>query len=209
MSGRECRKQAPTAAATTSKSTSSNDDHLEEIKLLNESEIKYDIYVLNETNDLDAFYQEMLDYIVKLNGNYIWNNEKFSLTRPQRLNETCFLCSGSLDFGDNLEDEWFVVYLIFKLTSKFKRKLCAQVKDFDGEFLLIHAANFLPKWASSAADNCMNNRVFMFDGQLHIIPPATNPSQVTYLPAAGSIDTGYNGAKIVSGRTLGEKSITF
>jgi hypothetical protein len=176
------------------------EENLEEIKLLNENEIKYDIYVLNEGNgngDIVTFYQEMLDYIEKLNGNYIWNNEKFNLNRPQPLNDTCSVCSGTLDFGDNLEDEWFVVYLIVKLSTKFSKRLCAQVKDYDGEFLLIHVANFLPQWASSAANNCMDNRVFIYNGQLHIIPPATNPSQVTYLPASGSIDTGYSGAKIV------------
>ena len=185
---------------TKSKLCSSNEENLEEIKLFNENEIKYDIYILNETNnstDIATFYQEMLDYIEKLNGNYIWNNEKFNLNRPQPLNESCFVCSGTLDFGDNLEDEWFVVYLIMKLSTKFTKKICAQVKDYDGEFLLIHAANFLPQWASSAADNCMNNRVYIFNGQLHIIPPATNPSQVTYFPASGSIESGYNGAKIV------------
>ena len=34
-------------------------------------------------------------------------------------------------------------------------------------------------------------------GQLHVIPPATTPAQITYLPASGRIDTGYHGAKIV------------
>ena len=148
----------------------SSQQNLEEIKLLNENEIKYEIYILNEASssstsqDIDSIYQEMLAYIEKLTTKYTWNNEKFNLARPSRVHEPYFVCTGTLDFGDNLEDEWFVVYLIVKLTAKFGKKLCAQVNDYDGEFLLIHTANYLPEWASSAADNCMQNRVFIHEG---------------------------------------------
>ncbi len=38
-----------------------------------------------------------------------------------------------------------------------------------------------------SGDGCMENRVFLFTGQLHMIPPASKPSEITYLPAAGPI----------------------
>jgi hypothetical protein len=166
---------------------------------LNESQIEYKIFLFtNENEDIHKFYQEIIEYIEQLSQHYIWNNEKFQLKKPiESNNNNCYLSYGCIDFGDNLEDEWFIVYILYKLTSKFSNKLVAQTKDQDGDFLLIHAANHLPDWASSAADDCMNNRVFIYNGKLHMIPPATNPSQITYLPAAGPISNSFAGAKII------------
>jgi hypothetical protein len=39
-------------------------------------------------------------------------------------------------FGDNVEDEWFIVWLLLALTEKFPGA-AARVWDDDGEFLLI------------------------------------------------------------------------
>jgi hypothetical protein len=166
---------------------------------LNESQIEYKIYLfIRENEDVQILYQEIIEYIEQLSQHYIWNNEKFQLKKPiESNNSNCYLSSGCIDFGDNLEDEWFIVFILFKLTSKFSKQLVAQTRDQDGDFLLIHAANYLPDWASSAADDCMNNRVFIYNGKLHMIPPATNPSQITYLPAAGPISNSYAGAKTV------------
>lgn len=170
---------------------------------LDESQVEFKVFICtqnlpeSQANPLDL-YEQMLDYVESLTASYIWNNEKFYINKPvkatsdQQIDYTCFGC---VDFGDNLEDEWFIVYLLFKLTEKFN--IIAKVNDFDGEFLLIHSANYLPAWASSAADNCMNNRVFIYQGALHLIPPATNPSQITYLPAYGSIQDSLHGAKVV------------
>lgn len=64
-----------------------------------------------------------------------------------------FLCLGSVpphlggctEFGDYVEDEWFIVYLLQQITKTFP-ELAAKVGDNDGEFLLIEAADYLPKW---------------------------------------------------------------
>lgn len=58
-------------------------------------------------------------------------------------------------FGDNIEDEWFIVYLVKNIT-KLYTNIVVQIKDSDGEFLLIEAANYLPSWANS---NTTENRV--------------------------------------------------
>lgn len=50
-------------------------------------------------------------------------------------------------FGDNIEDEWFIAYLVFKLTE-VHNGLIVQIEDNDGDFLLIEAADFLPIWAN-------------------------------------------------------------
>lgn len=54
-------------------------------------------------------------------------------------------------YGENIEDEWFIVDLLFKLT-KMHKGLIARVIDSDGEFMLIEAANVLPPWANP--DTC-------------------------------------------------------
>lgn len=50
-------------------------------------------------------------------------------------------------FDDNIQDEWFVVSLLFELTRKIEG-LVVRVVDADGEFMLIEAAEHLPQWAN-------------------------------------------------------------
>ena len=44
-----------------------------------------------------------------------------------------------------MADEWLIVYLLRELSNKFP-DAWIRVYDTDGEFLLIEAANTLPKW---------------------------------------------------------------
>ncbi|OBS76089.1 hypothetical protein A6R68_17452 [Neotoma lepida] len=64
---------------------------------------------------------------------------------------------GMTKFGDNIEDEWFIVYVIKQITKAFP-ELVARIEDNDGEFLLIEAADFLPKWLDP--DNSANRVTF-------------------------------------------------
>ena len=52
---------------------------------------------------------------------------------------------GRTDYGDAVEDEWLIVYVIRELSKQFPR-VWIRVVDTDGEFLLIEAANVLPRW---------------------------------------------------------------
>lgn len=54
---------------------------------------------------------------------------------------------GITHYGDNIEDEWFIVFLLLHLTKEIEG-LVVRVADSDGEFLLIEAADALPKWAT-------------------------------------------------------------
>lgn len=65
-------------------------------------------------------------------------------------------------YGENIQDEWFIVELLFHLTKQF-RGLVARVVDSDGEFMLIEAADHLPQWANP--DTCMQ-RVSMTNANL-------------------------------------------
>jgi hypothetical protein len=51
---------------------------------------------------------------------------------------------GTLHYGISLQDEWFLVWCLFEISKTFDCQI--QVHDNDGEFLLIEAADHLPKW---------------------------------------------------------------
>jgi hypothetical protein len=78
-----------------------------------------------------------------------------------------------------MDDEWFITFLLFEISKQFKNCII-NVKDNDGEFLLIEAANYLPKWLEP--ENC-ENRVFIYQGKVHIIPYPTTPYELMLFPA--------------------------
>ena len=60
---------------------------------------------------------------------------------------------GRTNYGDSIEDEWVIVYLLRELTKRHK-DIWVKVADSDGEFLLIEAAGTLPAWIEpDVADN--------------------------------------------------------
>ncbi|KAK7266638.1 hypothetical protein RIF29_19287 [Crotalaria pallida] len=73
---------------------------------------------------------------------------------------------GHLRFGNNLNDEWFSFFLLFHISRCFP-SLSLRVWDSDGEFLLIEAALHLPRWLNL---DTADHRVFIHNGDLHIIP---------------------------------------
>ena len=68
---------------------------------------------------------------------------------------------GVSHFGDNIQDEWFLTSLVFKLTREIPG-LIARVVDSDGEFMLIEAANHLPEWASPETCEQRVRIIFIF-----------------------------------------------
>jgi hypothetical protein len=60
---------------------------------------------------------------------------------------------GQTAYGDSVEDEWLIVYILKELSKQFP-EVWVKVVDTDGEFLLIEAANALPRWLNpEIADN--------------------------------------------------------
>lgn len=76
---------------------------------------------------------------------------------------------GLTNYGDSVEDEWLIVYILRELTKQFP-DLWVKVVDTDGEFLLIEAANALPRWLNpEIADNRVCN-FFFFSLKNHSNP---------------------------------------
>lgn len=115
---------------------------------------------------LQQYLEQILAQLAPLLASYIWQNQPFNLRLKSKKGNTPAHIGGKTHFGDNIEDEWFIVYLIKNITKQFP-ELAARVEDNDGEFILIEAADFLPKWLKPE-NSC--NRVFFYQGKLCIIP---------------------------------------
>ncbi|KAG2462809.1 ECD protein, partial [Polypterus senegalus] len=144
-------------------------------------------------NILQQYVERILARFAPLLVQYIWQYQPFNINYVPDKEDVPAHIGGSTNFGDNVEDEWFIVYLVQEITKEFP-KLVAKIEDNDGEFLLIEAAEYLPKWLNPESSN---NRVFIFQGELHIIPvPKTederlwlsegNPSILQALKIIGS-----------------------
>lgn len=81
---------------------------------------------------------------------------------------------GRTDYGDAIEDEWLIVYILRELT-KSHPNLWVRVADTDGEFLLVEAASVLPKWLDPEIDHY---RVWIHQSELLIISPQSSESSL-------------------------------
>ncbi|KAL1959796.1 hypothetical protein VTO42DRAFT_941 [Malbranchea cinnamomea] len=96
---------------------------------------------------------------------YIWQRDSFKLELTKE--DGFYLLRGRTEYGDSIEDEWVIVYLLRELTVKYPN-LWVKVTDSDGEFLLVEAAGTLPAWLEP---NIADNRVWIHKGLLRIIKP--------------------------------------
>jgi hypothetical protein len=143
----------------------------------------YAVYPLPPSTDLPppallaslrSLHLSLLDRLAPFLSSHLLHRDPFTLSLPADLASPCALCAsppvphlhGALRFGDSLPDEWFAVSLLFALTRAFP-DIVARAWDSDGEFLLIEAAFALPRWLDP---DTAPNRVFIFRGELHILP---------------------------------------
>ena len=130
------------------------------IDVLKENTVGYKIF-LPTVDDLHDIRTKIMEMIAPFTAQYIWHKEPFNIDVVNH----CLI--GSVDFGDNIEDEWFIVFILFQISNRFEETVM-EVVDDDGQFLLIEAADMLPKWM--CPDSCLN-RVFIHRGNIHVISP--------------------------------------
>ena len=151
------------------------DDQLESRKLLSE---------------LETVRKAAVQLCDRFTKDYIWQRDAFQLQVKNDKGLT-FL-QGTTDYGDSVEDEWLVVFLLRELTKSFPN-VWARVFDSDGEFLLVEAANVLPKWLSPEIDT---NRVWIHRGKLWILPLAASSGEkrpLSLSESVGFLKTGPDG----------------
>ncbi|KAK4136204.1 SGT1-domain-containing protein [Trichocladium antarcticum] len=154
------------------------DDGFEGFQMrLAEDCVEYMLFVIRDKTDsqfpsLETVKKAADQKLEELAKDYIWQREPFKLeTKVQKGLGLPYL-QGTTRYGDNVEDEWLIVYLLRELSKSFP-SLWVRVADSDGEFLLIEAAKVTPKWLSPENDT---NRVWIHDGKLLIIPLSNNIS---------------------------------
>ena len=94
-------------------------------------------------------------YLEQWTRDYIWQRDSFVLVpcEPSAADAddtgsvSCLY--GRVYWGENIDDEWFVVWLLQQLTLRWPA-LVASVADNDGQFLLIEAAMTIPRWLKPA-----------------------------------------------------------
>ncbi|XP_064450893.1 protein ecdysoneless homolog isoform X1 [Mirounga angustirostris] len=151
-----------------------------------EDTVEYHLFLIpDEPKDPEKHKEILQKYIERIMTQfapmlvpYIWQNQPFNLKYKPGKGDVPAHMFGMTKFGDNIEDEWFIVYVVKQITKEFP-EIVARIEDNDGEFLLIEAADFLPKWLDP--DNSAN-RVFFHRGELCIIPAPRKPGAVSWLP---------------------------
>ena len=140
-------------------------------KSLPEDCVEYTIYIL-DSKLTDLRRREQLRDVQsavtkqtnKLLEDYIWQRDGFKLLLD-REDGRSFL-RGRTNYGDSVEDEWLIVYILRELSKQFP-KIWIRVIDTDGQFLLIEAANAIPRWLNP---EIADFRVWLNDGKLLMMP---------------------------------------
>ncbi|KAK9466439.1 SGT1 protein-domain-containing protein [Lipomyces arxii] len=141
------------------------------------SENQIDFYIIfkedfvNRDADRDATTNKLEDLIKDLYRlsepwieGYLWYSEMFELKEGNFEGVPCL--QGSIQFGDSMDDEWLIVFCLREISKQYPDAYI-KVFDNDGDFLLIEAANAIPKWLKP--ENA-DNRVWIYRGNLCIIP---------------------------------------
>lgn len=108
----------------------------------------------SSTSSLVSILPTLLTFVTKESNSYIWHKQSFNLslspasfTSSTTSNAKPQYLEGKTDCTDCVDDEWFIVWLLREMTRNFK-DLVVSIEDEDGEFLLIEAAEALPKWVT-------------------------------------------------------------
>ena len=132
--------------------------------------VEYTLHIVNSNfsqlekrEELGKVKSAALEFTSSLTKGFIWQREGFTLKIDREANPPCL--RGRTNFGDSVEDEWLIVYILRELSKKFPQ-IWIQVHDTDGQFLLIEAAAALPRWLNPEVADF---RVWMNKGKLLII----------------------------------------
>ncbi|KAF2252454.1 SGT1 family protein-like protein Sgt1 [Trematosphaeria pertusa] len=140
-------------------------------KKLPEDVVEYIIFIIDTTlsdvqtrERLQAFQRALTSLEKKFLKEYIWQRDSIHLDLVRE--EGRWILKGSTNYGDSVADEWLIVYFLRELSQEFK-DAWIRIYDTDGEFLLIEAANALPKWLNPEV---AENRVWINNRRLLVIP---------------------------------------
>ncbi|TAQ87349.1 hypothetical protein B7494_g4316 [Chlorociboria aeruginascens] len=126
-----------------------------------DSKLKSQKEVLGRLETVRKAASKLTDNLLK---EYIWQRDSFRLDIES--GKGVIYLHGLTNYGDSVEDEWLIVYILKELSNHFP-ELWIKIVDTDGEFLLIEAANALPRWLNP---EIADNRIWINQNKLRIIP---------------------------------------
>jgi hypothetical protein len=119
-------------------------------KRLPDNTVEYALYIIDgklsssqKLSYLRKALQNIESSAKELFEGYIWQRDVFKL--ELEFKNGLWGLHGSTNFGDSVSDEWLILLVLIQASEK-NPDLWLRVYDTDGEFLLIEAANVLPKW---------------------------------------------------------------
>ncbi|KAI8887952.1 SGT1-domain-containing protein [Backusella circina FSU 941] len=124
-------------------------------------------------------------FIQPLVKDYLWQKDDFHLSIVKDANNDPnypFLY-GATRFGDCINDEWFIIYLLFQISLHIPESVIT-LSDNDGDVLLIEAALQLPSWLDPSNSE---NRVYIHRGQVHLIPLPSSPADILQFQSTGRL----------------------
>ena len=147
-------------------------------KRLPEDCVEYSVFILDTTLSSPELRQRLRviqaasnALTKKLLKEFIWQRDSFDLELVREdgkvyctwiqshkgatddLRSGMSILRGRTNYGDSIEDEWLVVYITRELSTQFP-EVWIKIVDTDGQFLLIEAANVLPRWLNpEVSDN--------------------------------------------------------
>jgi SGT1 protein len=141
-----------------------------------DSVVEYSIYAdsIADIAALESLRERLLAMACELVADHIWHRSGFNLSVRQPATGEPHLY-GRTDYGDHVDDEWLIVYLLMQATSTFAAEsLSICVTDGDGEFMLIEAALVIPPSLSPANSQ---HRVWLRGGKIHLVLPGHTAAQ--------------------------------
>ncbi|KAF8971494.1 SGT1 protein-domain-containing protein [Flammula alnicola] len=144
---------------------------------------------LSDKTSATSFAACITTYVDSMLGDFIWHRDAFEVKIvPNPDDEKSWILEGRMRVGDCVDDEWFTVWLLKEISSKWD--IVISVYDSDGEFLLIEAAEALPLWVKPTNSE---NRVWIYNSHLHLIPlshisPTSRKRRHRKLPGAADSD---------------------
>ncbi|KZP00895.1 hypothetical protein CALVIDRAFT_533227 [Calocera viscosa TUFC12733] len=132
--------------------------------------------------ELLALAALILEHVRKLlPQDFLWHRDAFELrlashhsngnakgkgkAKEEEVKEGELWLEGTMRVGDSVDDEWAAVWLLWEVSALWDCVI--SVRDSDGQFLLIEAAETLPAWVTPSN---AENRVWISHSQLHLIP---------------------------------------
>jgi hypothetical protein len=129
-----------------------------------------------DADAVSAFAAAVLAFVDDSLPGFIWHRDAFELKVIKNPHSDGHLLQGRMRVGDSVDDEWAVVWLLKQISAKWDLAIScvlslrtrifavsfdlSSVFDSDGEFILIEAAEALPRWVKPS--NSENRVRFAF-----------------------------------------------